>query len=76
MLPLFYHYMKICRCVNTKCIQVLNHCMLPVITTDCPLKGWLPRVLCSTEIGTPTIPVLSGSGEADRGAVPFELLDT
>jgi hypothetical protein len=50
--------------------------MLPVITTDCPLKGWRPRALCSIEIGTSTIPLLSGSGDADRGAVPFALLDT
>lgn len=50
--------------------------LLPVITTDCVLKGWLPRVLCSTEIGTPTIPVLPGSGDADRGLVPFALSDT
>jgi len=50
--------------------------LLPVITTDCLLKGWLPRVLCSTELGTSTIPVLPGSGDADSGLVPFALLDT
>jgi hypothetical protein len=62
MLPLFYENMY-------SMFQYKMHSsiktLLPVITTDCLLNGWLPRVLCSTEIGMPTMPVLTGSGDAD-----------
>jgi hypothetical protein len=55
-------------------IKKYQNTVLPVITTDCLLKGCLPRVLCSTETGMPTIPVLPGSDDAGRCLVPFTLL--
>lgn len=41
----------------------LQNAVLPVTIPDRLLKDWVPRVLCSTEIGIPTIPVLPRNGD-------------
>jgi hypothetical protein len=47
----------------------------PVTIPDRVLKDWLPRVLCSTEIGIPTIPVLPRNGDVERGLAFIALVD-
>jgi hypothetical protein len=48
--------------------------VLPVTTTDRLLKVWLPSVLCNTDIGMPTIPVLPRNGDVERGLAFFVLV--
>jgi hypothetical protein len=48
--------------------------LLPVIT-DRLLKGWLPRVLCNTDTGMPTIPVPAHKGDVGTGLAFFILAD-
>jgi hypothetical protein len=40
-----------------------RNAVLPVTIPDRLLKDWVPRVLCSTEIGIPTIPELPRNGD-------------
>jgi hypothetical protein len=50
--------------------------IIPGPTTDRLLKGWLPRALCSTDTGMPTISVLPRNGDVEIGLALFVLVGT